>query len=180
MQVAFSEFWGFLGGVLCAVEGVCNLAVFPTVTLDYLLELSGLRCAARAARFVSPCAHRPLAPAHPTPGGSDDSPLLSWTLKAGMCVALALLNVRGIDWVGSSVAVLSVVVTAPLVVFCILGLFHLQVGGRGDAPGISAHAFGGRGRGSHQIGPGLATDGRRRWRLRGWPAAATDPAGGLG
>jgi hypothetical protein len=42
-QVAFSEFWGFLGGVLCAVEGVCNLAVFPTVTLDYILELSGLR-----------------------------------------------------------------------------------------------------------------------------------------
>ena len=42
-QVAFSEFWGFLGGFLCAVEGVCNLAVFPTVTLDYLLELSGFR-----------------------------------------------------------------------------------------------------------------------------------------
>lgn len=98
-KVAFSEFWGFLGGVLCAVEGVCNLAVFPTVTLDYILELSGL---------------------------SDDSPLLSWTLKASMCVALALLNVRGIDWVGSSVAVLSVVVTVPLVIFCLLGLFHLQ------------------------------------------------------
>ena len=59
--------------------------------------------------------------------GSDDSPVLSWMLKAAMCVVLAALNVRGIDWVGSSVAVLSVAVTAPLVVFCILGMFHLQV-----------------------------------------------------
>jgi amino acid transporter len=68
-----------------------------------------------------------------------------------MCVALALLNVRGIDWVGSSVAVLSVVVTVPLVIFCLLGLFHLQVALRLYHPNLRARTSasgreGGRGR----------------------------------
>eukprot|EP00960_Hanusia_phi_P010544 308859-Hanusia_phi.AAC.6 len=37
--LAFNEFWGFMGGYFSLVEGVVNLAVFPTVTLDYILVL---------------------------------------------------------------------------------------------------------------------------------------------
>ena len=37
--LAYNEFWGFMGGYFSIVEGVINLAVFPTVTLDYVMVL---------------------------------------------------------------------------------------------------------------------------------------------
>ena len=37
--LAFNDFWGFMGGYFSLVEGCVNLAVFPTVTLDYLMVL---------------------------------------------------------------------------------------------------------------------------------------------
>ena len=57
--LAYNEFWGFMGGYFSIVEGVINLAVFPTVTLDYVMVLPVART--RAFWCQDMVANNPLA-----------------------------------------------------------------------------------------------------------------------
>lgn len=95
--LAFNEFWGFMGGFFAIVEGVANLAVFPTVTLDYILDLYD----------------------------GEFTPVQAWFGKAAICVFVAYLNMQGVNFVGRSSYLLSVLINIPM--FFLIGLAIAKV-----------------------------------------------------
>jgi len=96
--LAFNEFWGFMGGFFSIVEGVANLAVFPTVTLDYVLDLYD----------------------------GELTPLQAWFGKAAICCLVAYLNMQGVNFVGRSSYFLSIVINIPIIIMCVLALFYVS------------------------------------------------------
>mmetsp|Transcript_72561 Transcript_72561/g.151531 ORF Transcript_72561/g.151531 Transcript_72561/m.151531 type:complete len:498 (+) Transcript_72561:69-1562(+) len=96
--LAFSEFWGFMGGYFSLVEGVVNLAVFPTVTLDYLLVFFNTNLSTSAA----------------------------WFAKAGICCVVVALNMQGVSFVGRSAYLLSILINIPLTVMVFYGIFYVK------------------------------------------------------
>jgi len=89
--LAFNEFWGFMGGYFSLVEGCVNLAVFPTVTLDYLLVLFN----------------------------TELDPYTSYLGKAAISVLVVYLNMQGVSFVGRSAYLLSILINIPLLFMCI-------------------------------------------------------------
>jgi len=89
--LAFNEFWGFMGGYFSLVEGCVNLAVFPTVTLDYLLVLFN----------------------------AELDPYTSYLGKAAISVLVVYLNMQGVSFVGRSAYLLSILINIPLLFMCI-------------------------------------------------------------
>jgi amino acid transporter len=95
--LAYNEFWGFMGGYFSIVEGVINLAVFPTVTLDYVMVLLGFEL----------------------------SPFEAWLGKAVICVLVVALNMQGVSFVGRSSYLLSILINIPLLVMIILAMIYV-------------------------------------------------------
>lgn len=89
--LAFNEFWGFMGGYFSLVEGCVNLAVFPTVTLDYLMVLFN----------------------------AELDPYSAYLGKAAISLLVVYLNMQGVSFVGRSAYILSILINIPLLFMCI-------------------------------------------------------------
>jgi len=106
-RVAWSEFWGFQGGLWAWMEGVSTLAAYPTLVVAYLEEIAG-----------------------------DWDPIHEWLAKAGIACLLVLMNLRGTSWVGHASGALGVFVLAPLVAFSILGIPQMDISKWNDGYGV--------------------------------------------
>ena len=89
--LAFNEFWGVMGGYFSLVEGCVNLAVFPTVTLEYILVLFNV----------------------------EIDPYTAYLGKAAISLFVVYLNMQGVSFVGRSSYILSILINIPLLFMCI-------------------------------------------------------------
>ena len=93
---AFGPFWGFQEAWLSLMASVFDMAIYPTLFVDYLQRL--------------------WHPAH--------DPLIGWLIKVAVVAVCAWLNIRGVKAVGYSSVVMTVLLLAPFGVLTLFALLH--------------------------------------------------------
>ena len=107
VEEAFGSWWAFQKGYLSWLSGVADNALYPILFLDCLLEL--------------------LVDKHgiTSPLGSDAEGM-RWYLIAAITVVLTYLNYRGLDVVSEVAIFICLFSLLPFVIFCVLGIPHVD------------------------------------------------------
>lgn len=96
VQRAMGEFWGFQAGWWRSLSIYVDSSVYVVLAVTYI-------------SFWIPLTHTQ-----------------SWLLCIGFIILFTILNIRGIEMVGSVSTILGIVTIVPFVLAIVIGLFHLQ------------------------------------------------------
>lgn len=116
VQEAFGPRWGLFSGYLAWVSGATDNAIYPALFLGYLvLSLNGGNNDAGGVDSFD------------IEGSDEDFMMWRFLLLSSISVVLAVLNYRGLDFVGSMSIVVSLLSMSPFIVMCMFGMWKIDI-----------------------------------------------------
>uniref|UniRef100_A0A7S2NXX5 Amino acid permease/ SLC12A domain-containing protein n=1 Tax=Leptocylindrus danicus TaxID=163516 RepID=A0A7S2NXX5_9STRA len=120
VQEAFGPRWGLFGGYLAWVSGATDNAIYPALFLGYLVTSLNSDSDGDADADADGSS------TDPEVVSDDEFNMWRFLLLSSISVVLAVLNYRGLDFVGSMSIVISLLSMSPFIIMCFVGMWKVD------------------------------------------------------